>query len=63
MGDVYDLLNTAKTMFSKSRVVLSGVLRSQDVSWQSNGTINSGYAWVASTLGVTFVDQNIWVDD
>jgi hypothetical protein len=27
MGDVYDLANTAKTKFSKSRVVLSGVLR------------------------------------
>ena len=28
MGNVYDLVNTAKTKFSAPRVVLSGVLRS-----------------------------------
>jgi hypothetical protein len=32
MGDVYNMINMAKTKFSKSRVVLSGVLRRRDVS-------------------------------
>jgi hypothetical protein len=40
MGDVYDLVNTAKTKFSASRVVLSGVLRRKDVSWRRVGAVN-----------------------
>jgi hypothetical protein len=32
MGDVCDLVKTAKTKFSSSRVALSGVLRRRDVS-------------------------------
>jgi hypothetical protein len=63
MGDVYDLVNTAKSKYSTSRVVLSGMLRRQDVSWWRIRAINSIYEWVAQTLGVTFVDPNSWVDD
>ena len=63
MGDAYDLLNTAKTKFSASRVVLSGVLRRKDVSWRRIGAVNDRLEWVAKTLGVTFVDPNSWVDD
>jgi len=63
MGDVYDLVNTAKTKFSTSRVVLSGMLRRRDMSWRHNGAINSRYGWVAQTLGVTYVDPNSWVDN
>jgi hypothetical protein len=33
MGDAYSLISTAKTKFSTSRVVLSGVLRTKDMSW------------------------------
>jgi len=32
MGDVYNLVNTAKTKFSTSRVVLSDMLQRRDVS-------------------------------
>jgi len=35
MGDVYDLVSTAKSKFSTSRVVLSGVLRKRVVSWRA----------------------------
>ena len=63
MGDVYDVVNTAKTKFSASRVVLSGVLRSGDVSWRRIEAVNDRLEWVAKTLGVTFVDPNSWVDD
>jgi hypothetical protein len=63
MGDVYDLVNTAKTKFSASRVVLSGVLRREDVSWWRIGAVNNRLEWVANTLGVTFVDPSSWVDD
>ena len=54
---------TAKTKLSKSRVVLSGVLRVQDVSWRHIGAINNRYEWVAQMLGVTFVHSNRWVND
>ena len=63
MGDVYELVNTAKTMFSTSRVVLSGVLQRWDVSWHHIGAANSRYEGVAKTWGVTFVDPKRWVDD
>ena len=63
MGDIYDLINMAKTKFSSSRVILSGVLRRTDVSWRGIGAVNDRLGWVANTLGVTFVDPNSWVDD
>ena len=43
IGDVYDLVHTAKTKFSTSRVVLSCVLRRRDLSWRRNGAVNSRY--------------------
>jgi hypothetical protein len=58
MGDVYNLINTAKTKISTSKVVLSGVLQRRDVSWGSIGAINSRYEWVGKRLGVTSVDPN-----
>ena len=57
MGDIYDLVNMAKTKFATSRVVLSGVLRRPDVSWRLIGAVNTRYEWVAETLGITFVEQ------
>ena len=63
MGDVFDFINTAKTQFSTSRVVLSGVLRRRDVSWRRIGAVNCRCEWVAKTLGVTFLDPYSWVDD
>ena len=50
MGDVYDLVNTAKTKFSTTRVVLSGVLWRRDVSWRRIGVVNRRYEWVSKTL-------------
>ena len=32
MGDIYYLINTAKSRFTSSRVILSGVLRRRDIS-------------------------------
>jgi hypothetical protein len=49
MGGVYDLVSTAKTKFSSSRVVLSGVLRRKDVSWRRIGAVNDRLEWVANT--------------
>jgi hypothetical protein len=40
MGEVYDLVNTAKTQFPDSRLVLSGVLRSRGVCWRRVGAAN-----------------------
>jgi len=63
MGNAYDLIITANSQFAASRIVLSGVLRRRDVSWQRIGATNDRLEWVASTLRVTFVDPNCWVDD
>jgi len=40
MGEVYDLVNTAKAKFPGSRLVLSGVLRSKGVTWRRVGAAN-----------------------
>jgi hypothetical protein len=37
MGEVHDLVNTAKAKFPGSRLVLSGVLRSKGVNWRRVG--------------------------
>ena len=63
MGEVYDLVNTAKTKFPGSRLVLSGVLRSTGVKWRRVGAANDRFEWVASNLGATFVDPNSWIRD
>jgi hypothetical protein len=63
MGDVYDLVNAAKTKFQGSRVIVSGVLRSRGVSWRRVGAANDRLEWVAEALGATFVDPNSWIRD
>ncbi|KDR12548.1 hypothetical protein L798_13708 [Zootermopsis nevadensis] len=63
MGDVYALVQKARTKFPISKLVLSGVLRRRDVSWRRIGALNDRYDWVARTTGVTFVDPNSWIDD
>ena len=63
MGEVYDLVNTAKAKFPGSRLVLSGVLRSKRVNWRRVGAANDRLEWVAENPGATFVDPNSWVDD
>jgi hypothetical protein len=63
MEDIYDLVNTAKTKFSVSRVVFSGVLQREDVSWRRIGAVNDRLEWVGNTLVVTFVDPNSWVNE
>jgi hypothetical protein len=63
MGDVYALVNKAKTKFPQSKLVLSSVLRRRDVPWRRIGAVNSRYDWVAKPLGVTFVDPNSWVEN
>jgi hypothetical protein len=63
MGDMYALVNKAKTKIPKSRLVLSGVLRHRYVSWRRIGALNSRYDRIAKTLGVTFVDSNSWIEN
>ena len=41
MGDVYELVNTAKSKSSAFMVVLTGVLWRGDVSWQRIGAVNN----------------------
>ena len=40
MGEMYDLVNTAKAKFPGSRLVLSGVLRSRGMNWWRVGAAN-----------------------
>jgi hypothetical protein len=57
MGEVHDLVSTAKAKFPGSRLVLSGVLRRKGVHWRRVGATNNRLEWVAGALGVTFVDS------
>jgi hypothetical protein len=63
MGEVYDLVHTAKAKFLGSSLVLSGVLRSRGVNWWLVGVANDRLEWVARNLGATFVYPNIWIRD
>jgi hypothetical protein len=63
MGDVYALVNKAKTKFPQSRLVLSDVLRRRDVSWRWIGALIGRYDWITNTLGTTFVDANSWIEN
>jgi hypothetical protein len=63
MGEVYDLVNTAKAKFPGSTLVLSGVLRNKGVRWWHVGAANDRLEWVARNLGATFVDPNSWIRD
>jgi lysophospholipase L1-like esterase len=63
MGEVYDLVNTAKATFPRSRLVLTGILRSRGVNWRRVGAANDRLEWVARNLGATFVDPNSWIRD
>jgi len=58
MGEVYDLVNTAKVKFPGSRLVFSGVLRSKGVNRRRVGAANDKLEWVARALVATFVDPN-----
>jgi lysophospholipase L1-like esterase len=62
-GDMYALVNKAKTKFPKYRLVLSGVLRRRDASWQRIGALNGRYDRIAKTLGITYVDLNSWIEN
>jgi len=63
MGEVYELVSTAKKKLPKSKIVLSGVLRRRDVSWRRIGGLNDRLAWVADAMGLTFVDPNSWIEE
>ena len=63
MGEVYNLVTTAKEKFPGSRLVLSGVLRNEGVKWRRIGATNDRLEWVVSRLGATFVDPNSWIRD
>ena len=63
MGVVYSLVNTAKSKFPNSKIVLSGVLRRTDMAWRRIGALNDRYDWIAKALGVTFVDADSWLED
>ena len=60
MGEVYDIVNTAKAKLTGSRLELSGDLRNRGVNWQRVGAANDRLEWVARNLGATFLDPNCW---
>jgi hypothetical protein len=63
MGEMYALVAAAKSKFPRYGLVLSGVLRRRNVTWQRIGAVNNRYDWVAKTLGACFVDPNSWIED
>jgi len=63
MGEVCDLVNSAKTKLPGSRLVLIGVLRNRGVNWRRVGATNDRLEWLARNLKATFVDTNSWIRD
>jgi hypothetical protein len=63
MGNVYALMNEAKTKFQQSKLILGGVLRRRDVTWHRIGALKARYDWIAKTFGVTLVDPNSWIEN
>jgi len=63
MGEVYDIVNTAKAKFPDSGLLLSDVLKSKGKNWWCVGVANDRFDWVAGNLGRTFVDPNGWIQD
>jgi hypothetical protein len=63
MGDVYALVNVAKTKFLQFKLILSGTLRSREVTWHGIKELNSRYDWTVKTLGVTLIDPNSWIEN
>jgi len=61
MGEMYDLVNTAKAIFAGSTIVPSGVLRSKGVNWRRVGAANDRLEWVPRNLAGTIVDANSWI--
>jgi hypothetical protein len=62
-GEVYVLVATAKSKCLNCRLVLSGVLRNRNVSWQHIRALNDTFDWIANALGITFVDPNSWLEE
>ena len=63
MGEVCDLLNTAKVKFPVSRLVLNVVLRIKCVNWRCFRAENDRLEWVARSLGAIFIDPNSCIRD
>jgi lysophospholipase L1-like esterase len=63
MGEVHMLVSTVKKKLPNCKSILSGVLRRRDVPWRRSGNLNDRLSWVANTMGLTFVDPNIWIED
>ena len=63
MGQMCDIVNTAKAKFPGSRLVISGVLRSKGETWRGVGAANDRLEWVARSLGATFLELNTWIRD
>jgi hypothetical protein len=60
MDKVYNLVNMAKTKFSKSKLILSGVLGRRNVPLRHIGALNDRSDWVVKTLGANSLDPNTW---
>jgi hypothetical protein len=54
---------TAKRKIPNRRLVMSGALRSRDVSWRRIGALSDRYDGVTNALGLTFFDLNSWIED
>ena len=63
IGEIYDLVNTAKAKFMGTKQVLSGDLRGKGVTWRRVGAANNRLECVATSLGATSVDTNSWIRD
>jgi hypothetical protein len=55
LGEVYGLVNSAKGKVPQPNIVLSGLLRRTDVSWQRIVALDDTHDWITKTLGAAFL--------
>lgn len=63
MAELYDLVQTTKSIYPRAKIIISGIIRRRDVNWRKVGLANDSFEWVAERLGTQFVDPNSWLDD
>ena len=61
MGDMMDLVGVIKSQVKDAKIVISGVLRRDDVTVQRTARINNELDWMCSVRNCLLVDGNSWL--
>lgn len=63
MGELYELGMKAKSKFRNAKIVMSGIVRRDDVPLWRVKSVNDRMDWVCAQLGLVYVDADCWIGD